>query len=89
MSSRKEEVITFKVDKELAERIKGVANRSEFIRNAVLAAMDNACPLCNGTGVLSIEQRSYWNEFTRTHRMEPIPEAHGVRLVCDAGKSKK
>ena len=42
---RKEEVITFQVDEELAEALGGIRNRSDFIRQAVLTALGNTCPV--------------------------------------------
>jgi hypothetical protein len=83
MSARKEEVITFKVDRELADRIRGVANRSAFIRNAILAALENSCPVCGGTGVLSAHQVQHWQEFAKSHHVEECPDCKEVHLVCD------
>ena len=89
VSQKKEEVITFKADRALAERMKGIANRSEFIRAAVLAALENTCPLCGGTGVLSASQMDYWKKFSRTHHLEQCPDTHEVLLVCDAHPAAK
>ena len=44
MKPPKEAIITFKVDAALAKAMKGVGNRSEFIRSAVLAALDSSLP---------------------------------------------
>ena len=52
MSNSKDEIITFKVDHDLSEALRGIENRSRFIRNALLAALDSTCPLCKGLGVL-------------------------------------
>ena len=79
----KQQIITFKADDALVEALAGVPNRSEFIRAAVLAALDGACPLCHGTGVLSPNQRRHWDDFTRTHGVEECRECHEVRLVCE------
>lgn len=84
MTARKEDVITFKVDRQLAEKMKGIQNRSAFIRAAILAALENTCPLCGGTGVLSASQIDYWQTFSRTHHIERCPETQEVLLVCDA-----
>jgi hypothetical protein len=81
---RKPEVITFKVDKELAERMKGLRNRSEFIRNAVLLALRNICPICAGTGVLTSAQAASWNEFSKNHHLEVLQESGEITIVCDA-----
>ena len=81
---RKQEVITFKVDLTLAEALEKVPNRSAFIRSAILAALDNTCPLCNGTGTLTVEQRNHWQRFAEDHRTERCAKCHAVYLVCGA-----
>ena len=43
---RKQEIITFKVDASLWQRLRAIPNRSEFIRAAVQAALAGTCPLC-------------------------------------------
>ena len=54
---RKQEIVTFKVDEPLWEAMKGIPNRSEFIRAAILSALDSVCPLCKGSGILTPDQR--------------------------------
>ncbi|WP_455383467.1 ribbon-helix-helix domain-containing protein [Salinispira pacifica] len=82
--ARKDEVITFKVDEELAAQLTGIPNRSEFIRAAVLHALENACPLCNGVGILTPAQRRHWNAFAEHHTMQECEDCHERYLVCDA-----
>ncbi|MFP4330428.1 MAG: ribbon-helix-helix domain-containing protein [Spirochaetaceae bacterium] len=82
-AQRKEEVITFKVDEELAEALGGIRNRSNFIRQAVLAALGNTCPVCNGTGTLSVPQMRHWQEFREHHRVQFCDDCHEAHLVCD------
>lgn len=82
--STKGEIITFKVDDALARELEVVGNRSEFIRQAVLAALDNSCPLCGGSGVLSASQRRHWDEFVHSHHVEQCDVCHERHLVCDA-----
>ena len=86
MPARKEEVIAFKVDRQLAGRMKGIRNRSAFIRDAVLAALENSCPLCGGSGVLTANQAGHWKEFLSEHHIEVLPDSGEVRLVCDASE---
>lgn len=74
--------ITFKVDETLAEALSGIPNRSAFIRDAVLAALDSACPLCNGTGFLTPHQRRHWDEFNEHHALEECGSCHELHLVC-------
>lgn len=80
---RKEEIITFKVDERLAEAMSGIDNRSAFIRNAILAALGNTCPVCRGSGILTVSQQSHWDEFTRHHRVAECSECHESHLVCE------
>src|SRR5438132_12150155 len=46
-------VVAFKVEEELAEFLNKLPNKSAFIRKAIAAQMKMACPLCNGSGVVS------------------------------------
>ena len=82
--SKKQEVITFKADQALREALEGIPNRSEFIRNAVLLALDSVCPVCGGSGILSACQRKHWIDFSKTHTLEECRECNEVRLVCPA-----
>lgn len=79
----KAEIITFKVDETLAEAMAGIANRSDFIRSAILAALGNSCPLCNGTGTLSPSQRQHWNDFAKHHRMQTCDDCLEPHLTCE------
>jgi len=81
---KKPEIITFKADEALCEAMRGVPNRSDFIRAAILAALDGACPLCKGTGILTPDQRKHWQAFTRNHTVEECGDCHAVHLVCEA-----
>jgi hypothetical protein len=81
--SRKEEVITFKVDESLAKAMGGIRNRSEFIRRAILNALDSTCPLCMGSGILTPSQRAHWEEFARHHHVEECDTCHEMHLICD------
>ncbi|HUW40444.1 MAG TPA: CopG family transcriptional regulator [Rectinemataceae bacterium] len=85
MGSPKTELVSLKVEAALAERIDRMPNKSEFIRNAILAALDNTCPLCQGTGVLSPEQRAHWERFTTHHRVQRCSDCHAVYLSCEYG----
>lgn len=79
---KKTEIITFKVDESLLEAIKGIENRSKFIREAVFAALDNACPLCKGTGTLTVNQKRHWDLFAEDHSLRECRDCHEVHLVC-------
>ncbi len=70
MARTKQDIITFKVDSALSSALQGVGNRSEFIRAAILDALDNTCPLCKGSGALSPKQKEHWARFSEDHSVE-------------------
>ena len=80
---RKEEIITFKADERLTQAMTGIENRSAFIREAILSALGNTCPMCHGTGILSVSQQDHWRDFARDHHVEQCGECHEEHLVCD------
>ena len=82
VGNRKEEIITLKVDATFLEALKGVSNRSEFIRSAVLAALECICPLCKGTGNLSPNQMAHWNAFSAGHPLAECGDCNELRIVC-------
>lgn len=82
MSKNKQQVITFKADAGLVDAISRIPNRSEFIREALLAALENTCPVCNGTGQLTPHQKLHWTEFMRDHLVQKCSECHELHLVC-------
>jgi len=77
-----QETITFKADKALSEAMHGVPNRSEFIRGAILHALENTCPLCRGTGMLTSDQRRHWRTFTTHHDVVECSDCRAMHLVC-------
>ena len=81
-ANKKQEIITFKADAALWRAMKGIPNRSEFIRSAILAAMDNVCPLCKGAGILTPDQQRHWDSFAKSHAAEECEDCHAVHLVC-------
>lgn len=80
--SKKKEVISFKVEEDLAEMIKRLPNRSEFIRNAILAAVDNTCPLCQGTGIITEAQKPHLNEFFKHHSLIKCDDCSALYFEC-------
>ena len=82
--NKKSDIITFKVDPSLHEALQGIPNRSSFIRSAILAALENVCPLCPGTGILTPKQKEHWETFSRTHGVQECDECNEFHLVCAA-----
>lgn len=85
MSDERQKVITFKAPEALEDAMKGIPNRSEFIRTAILAALDQICPLCKGTGILLPNQQKHWAQFARDHSVEECRKCNAVHLVCKCG----
>lgn len=81
--SGKQQIVTFKAEEALVEAMEDIPNRSEFIRSAILAALQGVCPLCHGTGVLSTHQQRHWKDFSRTHSFERCDECDEGKLVCE------
>lgn len=75
-------IVTFKVDEELASAMRAIPNRSEFIRKALKAALEDVCPLCSGSGVLDGQQRKHWQHFLEDHAVERCEECRAQHLVC-------
>ncbi|HPM77394.1 MAG TPA: ribbon-helix-helix domain-containing protein [bacterium] len=88
MKPQKDEIVTFKVDQVLLAELRRMPNRSEFIRNAIKTALNNVCPLCQGTGVLSPEQKKHWEDFTKHHQLIECKECHELHLVCDSQRKR-
>jgi hypothetical protein len=84
--SGKQQIITFKAEEALVAAMEDIPNRSEFIRSAILAALEGVCPLCHGTGVLNPKQQRHWRDFSRTHRVERCDHCDEGRLVCAADR---
>ena len=82
----KSEIISFKADQSLLEAMKIIPNRSEFIRSAVLMALNSTCPLCGGTGILTPHQKDHWNEFKQHHTLHECRDCSEYHLVCDLNK---
>lgn len=82
MSQSKQAIVTFKAEPSLVEALRGVPNRSAFIRSAVMAALENTCPLCSGAGILTPEQKAHWEAFAVDHQVTECGDCHEWHLVC-------
>jgi hypothetical protein len=79
---RKLEVVSFKAEAPLVEALEAMPNRSEFIRAALISALDGACPLCGGSGLLTKEQRLHWESFIKDHKVKRCGECKGLTISC-------
>lgn len=89
MSKNRERIITFKTDEEMADRLDRIANKSEFIRRAILTALGQDCPLCQGTGSLNSEQRRHWQHFLTTHTLTHCEQCNAVHFICNDVQHKE
>lgn len=85
----KAEVVTLKVEPQLVEAMRHVPNRSAFIRTAILNALQSACPLCQGTGVLSPRQKEHWDAFAEDHALEECSQCNELHLICKSAKAPR
>src|SRR3954453_15224812 len=46
----KQRIVTFKVEEDVAAFLDSMPNKSEFIRKALLSALMEPCPVCQGKG---------------------------------------
>lgn len=76
------EVITFKVDKSIKKLMQGIENRSEFIRTAILNALENICPFCKGTGVLTPHKKEHFDEFLTHHDLNECRDCGETVISC-------
>ncbi len=82
-------IITFKADASLRKALSGIPNRSEFIRSAILSALESICPLCHGTGIMTPHQREHWERFATNHPLRECDECHEYHLVCGESRTRK
>ncbi|MHC4983475.1 MAG: ribbon-helix-helix domain-containing protein [Planctomycetota bacterium] len=82
MSRANREVVTFKADRGLLDALKGVSNRSQFIRDAILAALANLCPLCSGSGIMTPGQHKHWKTFAEGHSLRRCDQCREMYLTC-------
>lgn len=83
---KKQTVITFKADDNILEALERIPNKSEFIRAAILAALDESCPLCGGSGVLNPHQKTHWSAFLKEHTLTHCNECNGFEINCSHTK---
>lgn len=80
----KQAIITFKADRDLCSALERMPNKSEFIRTALLTALDESCPFCGGTGTLTPGQRKHWLNFLRHHHVEHCRKCNGLKIHCES-----
>jgi len=78
----KDVVLSVKIDQTLYEKLKDLPDRSKFVRSAIESALEDICPLCNGTGIMNDAQKKHWEDFTKTHSVERCPECGSIYIKC-------
>jgi hypothetical protein len=86
MKKNKQEIIAVRADATLIEAMKGIPNRSEFIREAILAALNNTCPFCQGSGIMTPNQRKHWDELAEDHTFVECDDCGEPKLACSCRK---
>jgi len=79
---KKQRIVTFKVNEDLLAVIRDIPNRSEFIRAAIMAALENVCPLCSGSGILTPKQKEHWESFSRDHTLKRCDDCQEIFIEC-------
>lgn len=67
----KQRVVTFKVEEEFAAFLDEMPNKSEFIRKALLSALMEPCPVCNGKGSVPQSLRRDLEEVFKKQQFVP------------------
>lgn len=65
---RKGKLVAFKAEQDLAEFLDKLENRSEFIRQAILAQFGATCNLCDGSGVVPRGVGEHFQAVIDRHR---------------------
>ncbi len=65
----KDAVVAFKVEKELADLLNKLPNKSAFIRKAIASHLGRPCPLCNGKGAVPRGVHDHFAPLIHEHRL--------------------
>lgn len=85
----KNEVVAFKVEKELADLLNKLPNKSAFIRKAIEAQLGRACPLCNGKGVVPRGVHDHFAPLLRQMNLRHCDSCgHDVQVPLESGELK-
>ncbi len=80
-------VVAFKVERELADLLNKLPNKSAFIRKAIEAQLGMACPLCNGRGMVPRGVHDHYAPILKDHnRHECDGCGSSLPLPLDAGE---
>ena len=68
MAKDKGVIVSFRVDRHLADVLRRVPDKSSFIRDVILRSFYETCPVCNGRGVLPKELSRWAGRRLRADR---------------------
>jgi hypothetical protein len=68
MSASKSVVVTFRVDRHLAEALDQLPDKSAFIRDALRRSFHATCPACGGEGRVDCEAADWLREVLERER---------------------
>jgi hypothetical protein len=66
----KSRTVAVKVEEEVADFLDRLPNKSDFIRQAILAQFRMACPLCTGSGTVPRGLGGHYGPVVRKHRVK-------------------
>jgi hypothetical protein len=84
--AKKDAIVAFKVEEELAAFLNKLPNKSDFIRKAIVAQFGMACPLCAGSGVVARGLHDHYAPVlhkNNLHRCDHCGEKHPIPLSLD------
>jgi len=70
MAASKSVVVTFRVDRHLAEALDRLPDKSAFIRDALLQSFHATCPACGGEGRVDCEAAEWLREVLERERAQ-------------------
>lgn len=68
MAKDKGVVVSFRVDRHLANVLNKVPDKSSFIRDVILRSFYETCPMCRGRGVLPIELAKWATRMLKSEK---------------------
>lgn len=81
-------VVSFRVDRHLADVLKNVPDKSSFIRDVILRSFYRPCPLCQGRGVLPEELASWASQQLKTAKARTCSCCHYEYPASIASRDK-
>lgn len=82
-------VVSFRVDRHLADVLRKVPDKSSFIRDVILRSFYETCPVCRGRGVLPKEISRWAHQRLKSDHAEECGCClYGYPRVATAGRER-